>query len=154
MICLIALIVFGILGIFSVSHRKLAKEAFHCIFRRVTLRRCDTGFDQKMKAKITGKLLKRNPKIARFTYKNFEAISWVFTILFISSLVFSANGLYNLTKYGSCDPHSTECIFNPGELGCGGESCQEECLCEKEVCESPAYKACQGDCDCQREVCG
>ncbi len=65
MFCLIALIVFSILGIFSATHRKLAKEAFDCVFRRITLRPCNTGFDQKIKGKIIGKLLNKSPKLAK-----------------------------------------------------------------------------------------
>jgi hypothetical protein len=37
MICLIALVVFGIMSIFSVGFRPLAKESFNCVFRRLTL---------------------------------------------------------------------------------------------------------------------
>ena len=33
MICLIALIIFGVLAIFSASYRPLAKEAFDCVLR-------------------------------------------------------------------------------------------------------------------------
>ena len=56
MACLIALIIFGIMGIFSASHRALAKEAFICVFKRVTFRPCDTGFKEKIKGKISRNL--------------------------------------------------------------------------------------------------
>ena len=52
MACLIALIIFGIMGIFSASHRALAKEAFICVFKRVTFRPCDTGFKEKIKLRF------------------------------------------------------------------------------------------------------
>ena len=60
MFCIVAFIVLSIISIFSVSHRALAKEAFDCVFRRVTLRPCNTGFQEKMKAQITGKLLMKS----------------------------------------------------------------------------------------------
>ena len=60
MFCLIALIIFSILGIFSATHRQLAKEALDCVFRRVTLRPCNTGFDKKVKGKVIGKLLNKS----------------------------------------------------------------------------------------------
>lgn len=53
MLCLAALVVFSILGIFSASYRPLAREAFNCVFRKMTLRSCNTGFDQKIKTKLT-----------------------------------------------------------------------------------------------------
>ena len=93
------------------------------------------------------------PKIARVWYKHFEAISWVFVGLMFTSFFFSARGLYNLAVYGACEPHSTECIFNPGAVYEGVE-CEEQCLCEQETCEPPEYKGCNGNCTCRREVCG
>jgi len=109
MICLIALIVFGILAIFSASYRPLAKEAFDCVLRRITLRKCETGLDRRLKAEITGKLMKRNEAIARFTYRNFEIISWIFVILLFSSLGYSIYSGYNYVKYGNC--------YGPEETG-------------------------------------
>lgn len=54
MLCLVALIVFSILGIFSLSYRQLAKEALDCVFRRMTFRSCNTGFQEKVRAKVSG----------------------------------------------------------------------------------------------------
>jgi len=113
MICIIALIVFGILGLFSVGYRQLAIEAFDCVFRRLTLRPCQTGFDQKMRSKVIAKLM-RFPRLARFTHKHFEAISWFFTITLFLSMGYSAYSIYNLATTGSCDPqHPENCIFTP-----------------------------------------
>ncbi len=155
MICIIALIVFGVMGIFSASHRQLAKESFDCVFRRVTLRKCRPGMDKKLKSKLTGLFMKRSPGTARFVYKNFEIFSWTFTVILVASMVYSGIGIYNLSAYGSCDPHSTECIFNPGELTCGSEKCAEKgCACEDVGCEAPVFKACEGVCECQETLCG
>ena len=52
-LCVIALIVFGILGIFSASHREYAKEAFNCVFRKATFRPCNTDFNKKLKVKAS-----------------------------------------------------------------------------------------------------
>ncbi|MBI5061076.1 MAG: DsbA family protein [Candidatus Aenigmarchaeota archaeon] len=102
MICIIALVVFGIIGIFSARYRTYAKEAFSCVFRRITLRPCTTGFDQKMKMKITGKLMKKSPRAAGFVYKHFEIISWTFTIIFIATTIYTAYSGYNYYIYGNC----------------------------------------------------
>jgi len=118
MICFIALIVFGILGIFSATHRKIAKEAFDCVFRRVTLRKCTTGLDIKLKSQITGKFLENNPKLGTFLYRRFEIISWLFTILLVVSLIWSGVSAYNYYEYGNCNGPSVEdqeglCLFDP-----------------------------------------
>ncbi len=113
MICIVALIVFGVLGIFSVSHRQIAKEAFDCVFRRITLRPCQTGFDQKMKTRVVSKLMKF-PKLARFTHKHFEFISWIFTIALFSSMAYTGYSIYNLAVHGTCDMQNPQnCVFTP-----------------------------------------
>jgi len=115
MICFLTLIVFGIIGIFSATHRKIAWEAFSCVFRKVTLRKCDTGLDVKMKSQITGKLLKFWPKAGKFVYKHFEMFSWFFTIIFILSLAMLLFGGYNYYMYGNCNgPNEAGfCVFDP-----------------------------------------
>ncbi|MBR9676795.1 DsbA family protein [Candidatus Woesearchaeota archaeon] len=112
-ICVIALVVFSVLGIFSASHRKIAKEAFDCVFRRLTLRKCETGLDKRLKSQITGSLMLKAPRVAKFTYKNFEVLSWILTILLIASLGYSTFGAYNFVRYGNCNGDSDEfCIFD------------------------------------------
>lgn len=148
--CIVAFVVFGVLGIFSAKYRTYTKEAFRCMTRQMILKPCDTEFDKKMRAKITGKLAKISPKIAGFTYKNFTRISFALIAIMIISMVFTASSLYTLAVYGSCDPHSTECIFNPGKLTCGDEHCMEEgCECETMGCEAPDFLACEGECNCK-----
>jgi len=114
-ICIVALVVFGILGIFSASHRKIAKEAFSCVKRMMTFRPCETGFDDKVRSKVTAKLMKRSEKAAGLFYRNFKVISVLFTVVFFVSMAYSAYGLYNLAVLGTCDPaNPQDCVFNPG----------------------------------------
>ncbi len=118
MICFIALIVFGILGIFSATHRKIAIEAFDCVFRKITLRKCHTGLDSRIKSSITGKFLRKNPRMGKFIFRHFEIISWAFTILLIASLVWTGISGYNYYVYGNCNGPSVEdqgglCLFDP-----------------------------------------
>ncbi len=117
MICIIALLVFGILSIFSAKYRPLAAEAFDCTFRKLTLRKCETGLDQRIKAQVTGSLMSMNQGIAGFVFKHFETISILFTLLFFASLAYSVYGAYNFIKYGDCygpvtTPSSGLCIYN------------------------------------------
>jgi len=104
MFCILALIVFSILGIFSATHRALAKQALDCVFRRVTFRPCNTDFKEKMKNKILAKLLDRSD------------LSWIFFILMITSTFWAVRGGYNFYLYGSCNGlnQSGFCAFDPG----------------------------------------
>lgn len=115
MICLIALVVFAILGIFSAKYRELAKEAFDCVFRRMTFRKCHSGLDVRVKSEIVGKVMGKSPKAAKFVNKYFEVLSWTFIILMTVSTVYSGYSLYNYVKYGNCNgPGSTAfCVFDP-----------------------------------------
>ncbi len=142
MICFLALIVFGILGIFSASHRKIALEAFDCVFRKMTLRKCHTGLDLRLKSSIIGKFIENHPRSAQIIYHNFEFLSWTFTLLLIVSMAWSAYSGYNYYLYGNCNGPSVDdqqglCLFDPtGEhsqitkadqaLSCSAEDIEEQ----------------------------
>ncbi|MBR9707581.1 MAG: hypothetical protein GOV15_04045, partial [Candidatus Diapherotrites archaeon] len=152
MICFIAMLVFGVLGVFSAKHRPYAKEAFDCVFRRMTLRPCNTSFDRKMRAKIVGRILPHSKPTAKFVGRYFEFITWGFTLMFLGSFVLSAQSVYNYAAFGDCNgPHSDGegCFLNelnPSSAGsCGSDFCAENgCECDNlEIgCEHPDYKAC------------
>jgi thiol-disulfide isomerase/thioredoxin len=114
-ICIIALIVFAFLSLFSAKYRTYTKEAWHCVSRMARLKPCDTSFDEKMKASITAKLMERSPRLAKVVHKNFRVISAIFVIVFFLSLGYTAYSLYNLAVYGSCDLVTGQCIFNPAQ---------------------------------------
>ena len=113
--CIIALIVFGIMGIFSASQRALAREALGCVFRRVTFRPCNTSFQEKVKGKLLAKVLKRSAFLAKVLNKYYEIFSWIFFILMVGSTIWVFNGVYNFYVYGSCNGlnESGFCAFDP-----------------------------------------
>lgn len=115
MLCLAALIVFALLGIFSVAYRRLAKEALDCVLRRVSFRPCESRFDLKVKSQITASLMKRSEKAGQFFWKYFEVFSWIFVILFIVSTFYTGRAVYNLIRYKTCDPqHPQNCFITSG----------------------------------------
>jgi hypothetical protein len=113
--CLVALIIFGIMGIFSASQRALAKEALDCVFRRVTLRPCNTGFAEKVKGKLLAKVLVRSTFAAKVLNKYYEVFSWIFFILMVGSTIWVIRGGFNFYVYGSCNGlnQSGFCAFDP-----------------------------------------
>jgi len=102
--CIIAFFVFAFLAIFSAKYRPLAKEAFRCVFNKITFRPCDVQLSEKIKATVVGGIMEKSPGTARFVNKHFELLSWVFTILTVVSLAYVLLGLYNFFVFGSCDP--------------------------------------------------
>ena len=107
-ICIVALVIFSFLSLVSARYRPLAKDAFKCVFLMVQFKPCNVQLEEKIKAKVTSKLM-IIPSLARFFYKNFKYISWAFTISFFASLIYSAYGIYNLIAIGRCDPNSSSC---------------------------------------------
>ena len=115
MICIVALVVFSILAVFSVSYRPLALEAFDCVFRKATFRKCRTNLDQRLKSQVTGRIMRRNQFLAKSVYRHFELLSWIFVILTVASLAYSVYGGYNYALYGNCyGPESIGgfCVYN------------------------------------------
>jgi hypothetical protein len=115
MFCIIAFVVLGILGIFSATNRQLAKEALDCVLRRVTLRPCNTGFDEKMKSRILGSVINRSETAARVLNNNFELLSWIFFVMMLASSILTVRGLYLFYTTGSCNGLNQDafCVFDP-----------------------------------------
>ena len=105
-LCIVALVVFSVMSVGSAKYKKLARDAFRCVIKTLTLSPCDVALEQRIKGKITAKLL-RTPRLARFFYRNFTPISWLFTLTFFASLIYSAYAMYNFFVYGSCEPGGT-----------------------------------------------
>ena len=147
------MVIFGILGLFSAKYRPFAKEAFSCTFRLMTLRPCNTNLDERIKSSITARVMPKFPKFAKFIFKYFNAISAIFVILFFVSLAYSGYAAYNIAVHGTCNPeHPDQCMLTTPQGVCS-ETCQQDCKCDQETCNSPDYVACGGDCDCEQNLC-
>jgi hypothetical protein len=102
-LCIVAMVVFSVLSLGSAKYRPYAKEAVRCVFKNLTFSPCDAKLEQKIKGKVTAKLL-RFPTLARVFYRNFRIISWAFTITFFASLAYTVYAFYNYFAYGTCEP--------------------------------------------------
>jgi hypothetical protein len=101
------------MGIFSATHRDIAREALDCVFRRIRFKPCESGLDKRLKSAVIGKLMKRSPRVAGFGFRHFEVISWAFTILMFGSLIWSGMSVYRYAMYGNCHGRNSteECDF-------------------------------------------
>ena len=114
-LCILGLLVLAILAVFSARYRPLAREALACVFRRVTLRKCTTGLDRRLKAMVTGRLVASHPAAARFLHRHLEPLAWLLVVLVVGATANLAYGFYNFYRYGSCSgPTGTGfCVFDP-----------------------------------------
>lgn len=107
------MMVFGIMGLFSVKYRILAKQSFRCVFHMVSLRKCEHDLNQKIKVKIVSCVMRRSPKLGRVFYKHFRIFSIIITLLFFGSMFYTIYSLYNLFAFGTCNPSESEgCILS------------------------------------------
>ncbi|HIH39461.1 TPA: hypothetical protein HA219_01940 [Candidatus Woesearchaeota archaeon] len=121
-LCLLALPVFAILGIFSLKYRNLTKDALECLFKTVTLRKCSSGLDDRIKSDVTGTFLKYSPRTAKLFYRHYRIISWIIFILFIWSVYASSVGVYNYAKHGNCSGPQSSAFCVIKTVGDGGSS--------------------------------
>lgn len=147
MICIIALVVFAILGIFSVSYREMAKEAWKCVALKLRLKPCDTGLDIKLKTEVM-KLFKYTPKLGSFIYKYFEVFSWLLVILTLISIFYIGYGGYNYYLYGNCNGPGSDgfCIFDPSgsnKYSLDSTSCSDPSLLKPENLKKPSLSELQ-----------
>lgn len=117
MLCILSFFVFAILGIFSASHRELAKKAWYCLVRKIQFKPCDINFNEELKGKMLGKLIFTHPRLGSFLYKWADVLSIIFVVLSIWSLWAVVRSSVYLIAYDTCDPYS--------EQGCSlaGDSC-------------------------------
>ena len=113
MLCFVALPVLLLLSLFSAKYRPFARRAIDCVVRKATLRPCETGLDEEIKAKSIAGLMALSPAAAGFVNRHFEGVSLAFTLLFFASLIYTAFGVYNFAVYGNCNgPQGGFCIYN------------------------------------------
>ncbi|MBI4173542.1 MAG: hypothetical protein HY519_02365, partial [Candidatus Aenigmarchaeota archaeon] len=120
-VCLIALPILLVLGIFSAKYRQLARQAIDCAIRKVTFRPCDLTLEQKLKKMVFGSIMRHNHRLALFVFGNFERLSLAFGLLMLLSVAGVGVGLYNLAAYGNCNGPNTSafCVFSPETYGSG-----------------------------------
>ena len=118
----------AVMGIFSVRYRKLAVESFDCLFRNVTFRKCRSGFDERIKSDITGRLMKISPVLGRGFYRNYKIIIMVILIITILSFYFSAVGIYNYVMYRNCNGENSNgfCVISSVENGLKSNSGEDK----------------------------
>lgn len=115
MLCVASLIVLLVLSVFSAKYRPYVKEAYDCVFRRITLRPCNTGFDVKVKSAVVVALAKKSEKLANLFNRYFEILSWIFVVSFVVSLGWTLRGGYLFWTTGSCNGLNQGgfCVFDP-----------------------------------------
>ena len=80
--CLVALVLraLAFIGWLPVKYKRYARDAFTCLTRYATFRPCNTKLHDRVRATVISRLMINHMRLARFVYRHFEAISWIFSI--------------------------------------------------------------------------
>lgn len=117
MFCIAAFIILAFLGIFSARYRKLATDAWKCVSRKVTFRKCDTSFKEDLKSRLLARHAVKRPRLAGFLDKWLDVLALVFVALTIWSLFVVIKSGLNLYVYDTCNPN------NAASCSLGAEAC-------------------------------
>ena len=108
MLCIFYIFMFGILGLFSASHRKLFFESIECVKNSFTRQPCETDVEQKVKTSVTHSIFQKSPWVAKQVNNHFRLISWTFVVLTVLTGFLTIKAGYDLLVHGTCTPGAPE----------------------------------------------
>ena len=119
-LCLISVVV-GFLSIFKrdigAKWWKVFKKAWHCVFKKVRLQKCDTNFKDDVKNTILKKVILRRPKWVKPISIAVEVLSVLIVLVTIWSIVIAIKSLLALWVFGTCN------VSQPSQCSLGAEVC-------------------------------
>jgi hypothetical protein len=119
-LCLISVFV-GFLSIFNKTLEKkywaVFKKAWHCVFKKVRLQKCDTNFKDDVKNTLLKRLVVKNPKLLKPASALIEVLSVLIVFITVWSLIIAIKSLFALWVFGTCN------VSRPSQCGLGATSC-------------------------------
>ena len=128
MVCIAAFIILCLVGIIvafisifkkEVGKKYLAifKKAWHCVFKKVRLQKCDTNFKDDVKNTILKKVILKRPKLVKPLSIAIEIVSVLIVVITIWSIVIAIKSLLALWVFGTCN------VSKPSACSLTSESC-------------------------------
>lgn len=119
MLCIVSFFILLILSIFSAPKRKLLKQSWSCVTRRVTFRACDASFAHDIRTKALAPVALKAPRLVRPLSGLITIAAWVTIISLVSMVYIVLRGGLNLIAYGTCDKAEPEACLLTGQEACG-----------------------------------
>lgn len=134
MVCIAAFIILALIGIFVAiisifkpqvgkNYWKMFKKAWGCLWKKVRLQKCETGFKDDVKNTILSRVIVKHPKWVKPLSATIEVLSVVIVVVAIWALLTAVKSLLALWALGSCN------VTKPSACSMGAEMCsidQEE----------------------------
>lgn len=128
MVCIAAFIILaligGIVAIISIfkpqvgkNYWKMFKKAWGCLWKKVRLQKCETGFKDDVKNTILSRVIVKHPKWVKPLSIAIEVISVIIVIVVIWALLTAVKSLLALWALGSCN------VTKPSACSLGAEVC-------------------------------
>jgi hypothetical protein len=129
MVCVAAFIILCLIGIIvaflSIFKREIGKKylavfkkAWHCVFKKIRLQKCDTNFKDDVKNTILKKVILKRPKLVKPISIIIEIASVLIVFITVWSIVIAIKSLLALWVFGTCNVSKpSACSLNSTE-GC------------------------------------
>ena len=128
MVCVAAFIILCIVGIvvafLSIFKREIGKKylavfkkAWHCVFKKVRLQKCDTNFKDDVKNTILKRVILKRPKWVKPLSVIIEILSVLIVVITVWSIVIAIKSLLALWVFGTCN------VSKPSACSLTSESC-------------------------------
>lgn len=128
MVCIAAFIILAIIGIFVAiisifkpkvgkAYLKMFKKAWGCLWKKVRLQKCETGFKEDVKNTILSRVIVKHPKWVKPLSVVIEIISVVIVVVAVWAILTAIKSLLALWALGSCN------VTKPSACSLGAEIC-------------------------------
>ncbi len=128
MVCIAAFIILALIGgvvaIISIfkpkvgkSYWKMFKKAWGCLWKKVRLQKCETGFKDDVKNTLLSRVIVKHPKWVKPLSIIIEALSVLIVIIAVWALLTAVKSLLALWALGSCN------VTRPSACSLGAEVC-------------------------------
>lgn len=128
MVCIAAFIILAIIGVFVAiisifkrevgrNYLKMFKKAWGCLWKKVRLQKCETGFKEDIKNTILSRIIIKHPKWVKPLSVIMEILSVIIVIIAVWALLTAVKSLLALWALGSCN------VTKPSACTMGAEVC-------------------------------
>ncbi len=128
MVCIAAFIILALVGVFIAiisifkpkvgkAYLKMLKKSWGCLWKKVRLQKCETGFKDDVKNTLLSKVIIRHPKWVKPLSVIIEIISIIIVAVVIWAILTAIKSLLALWALGSCN------VTTPSACSLGSEIC-------------------------------
>ena len=128
MVCIAAFIILALVGVFVAiisifkpkvgkAYWKMFKKAWGCLWKKVRLQKCETGFKEDVKNTLLSRVIIKHPKLVKPLSILIEVISVIIVAVVVWALLTAIKSLLALWALGSCN------VTKPSACSLGAEMC-------------------------------